>query len=63
MEDTFMETTEKITKKHPFYKKLLGVCLIAAAALYCIPELREALCSKIELLTNEWRNRYDEQQG
>ena len=57
-----METTEKITKKQPFYKKLLGVGLIVAAALYCIPGLREALRSGIEFLTDEWRSLYDRQQ-
>lgn len=57
-----MENSEKMTEKQLRYKKLLGAGLIVAAALYCIPGLREALRSGVDFLTHEWRNWHAGQQ-
>lgn len=59
-----METSEKLTEmeQRPSRSRLLGVALIAAAAIYCIPELQVALRSGIEYLTDEWRSWHDKTQ-
>lgn len=59
-----MKTIEKITEveQRSRRRSLLGVALIVAAAVYCIPELQETLRSGIKHLTDEWRSRYDRTQ-
>lgn len=41
--------------KIPFYKKAIGISIIIAVAVYCIPELQEKIISAIEVLKGEWR--------
>lgn len=42
-------------KKLPLYKQLIGAVILAATAIYCIPELQEVLCTGIRALKDEWR--------
>ena len=49
------EVTQSKRKKLPFYKKLIGTGILVAAAVYCIPELQEALSTGIRTLKDEWR--------
>lgn len=39
----------------PFYKKAIGVSIMIAVAIYCIPELQEKIISTINFLKSEWR--------
>jgi formate/nitrite transporter FocA (FNT family) len=42
-------------KKKPFYAKAIGIGIMIAVAVYCIPELQEKFISGVELLKDEWR--------
>ncbi len=39
----------------PFFKKVIGVSIMLAVAVYCIPELQEKVISAIDFLKSEWR--------
>lgn len=49
-----MEHKEVTKKKQPLYKKLIGIGIMLAAAVYCIPELQEKILSAFAILKNEW---------
>ncbi|MDE7364218.1 MAG: hypothetical protein K2N27_04930 [Ruminococcus sp.] len=40
--------------KNPLYKKAIGVGIMIAVAIYCIPELQDKLISALNL-NGEWR--------
>ncbi len=42
-------------EKLPFYKKVIGVGIMAVVATYCFPELQERMVSVLDSLKNEWR--------
>lgn len=50
-----MKHNELTKKKQPFYKKMIGIGIMLAVAVYCIPELQEKLTSGVTILKNEWR--------
>ncbi len=41
--------------KIPLYKKVIGVAVMIAVAIYCIPELQDKLISAFDFLRGEWR--------
>lgn len=41
--------------KIPFFNKVIGVSIMLAVAVYCIPELQEKVISAIDFLKSEWR--------
>ncbi len=47
---------DKITKqeKIPFYKKAIGVGILLAAAIYCIPELQKITVKIFDFIKYEW---------
>lgn len=42
-------------EKLPFYKKVIGVGIMAVVATYCFQELQERMVSVLDSLKNEWR--------
>lgn len=50
-----MEDNNLNQVKIPFYKKAIGIIIIIAVAIYCIPELQEKVISCIDFLKGEWR--------
>lgn len=47
--------TENKSRKNTIYKKAIGVSIMIAVAVYCIPELQEKFISAIDFLKSEWR--------
>lgn len=41
--------------KIPFYKKAMGISIMIAVAVYCIPKLQEKAILVIDFLKSEWR--------
>ncbi len=50
-----MTENELEQKKTPFYKKVIGISIMVAVAVYCVPELREKFISATNFLKSEWR--------
>lgn len=57
-----MEAATSTEKKQPLYKKLIGIGIMIAVVIYCVPELQETLRSGIEFLKDEWRQWQNERQ-
>lgn len=50
-----MEENKTKQVKIPFYKKAIGVSIMIAVAIYCIPELQEKMFNILDSIKNEWR--------
>lgn len=55
MEELIMEENKTKQVKIPFYKKAIGVSIMIAVAIYCIPELQEKMFNILDSIKNEWR--------
>ena len=52
-----MEKNKTKKEKMPFYKKVIGVSIMVAVAIYCIPELQEKVCNVLDLIKNGRKQR------
>lgn len=50
-----MEETNANQGKTSLCRKALGVGIMIAVAIYCIPELQDKLVSALDSLKSEWR--------
>ena len=55
MEELIMTENSTNHVKIRFFKKVIGVSIMLAVAVYCIPELQEKVISAIDFLKSEWR--------
>ena len=55
MEGLVMTERNANQVKIPLYKKVIGICIMIAVAIYCIPELQNKLISVPNFLNGKWR--------
>lgn len=55
MEELVVAEKSENQVKIPLYKKAIGVSIMIAVAIYCIPELQDKLISTLDFLKSEWR--------